>query len=70
MHDQFTLERDTKVIVHGLVSSTDLNGNLGVIYSFDKKKRRYAVLMIGKKCTVLIKPINLDIYFSNGNESI
>ena len=69
-HDQFTLERDTKVVIHGLVSSTDLNGNLGVIYSFDKKKRRYAVLMVGKGCTVLIKPINLDIYFSNGNESI
>ena len=61
--NQFILETGTTVVVHGLVSSTDLNGSIGRICSFDKEKRRYAV-SVGKKKTVSIKPINLNTVFT------
>ena len=62
-HNQFILETGTKVVVHGLVSSVDLNGSIGIICSFDKEKRRYAVSVETKKTAVSIKPINLNIVF-------
>ena len=61
--NQFILETGTTVVVHGLVSSTDLNGSIGRICSFDKEKRRYAVSVEIKKTSVSIKPINLNIVF-------
>ena len=61
--NHFILEKGTLVVVHGLVSSTDLNGKNGLICSFDKEKRRYAVSIEKTKKTVLIKPINLNIVF-------
>merc|ERR1711865_398171 len=61
--DQFILERGTTVVVHGLVSSTDLNGSIGIIRSFDKEKRRYGVSMEKKKTAMSIKPTNLNIAF-------
>ena len=60
---QFILEAGTTVVVHGLVSSADLNGSIGIIHSFDKEKRQYAV-SVGKKKIVSIKPINLNIVFT------
>ena len=62
--NQFILETGTMVVVHGLVSSTDLNGSIGIIRSFDKEKSRYAVSMETKKTHVSIKPINLNIAFA------
>ena len=62
--NQFILETETTVVVHGLVSSTDLNGIIGRICSFDKEKRRYAVSVEIKKTYVSIKPINLNIVFT------
>ena len=62
--NQFILEMGTTVVVHGLVSSTDLNGSIGIICSFDKEKCRYGVSMEKKKTAVLIKPINLDVVFT------
>ena len=50
-------------MVHGLVSSIDLNGAIGNIRLFDKEKRRYAVFVEEKKTDVLIKPINLNVVF-------
>ena len=61
--NQFILETGTKVVVHGLVSSIDLNGAIGIIRLFDKEKRRYAVFVEEKKTNVLIKPINLNVVF-------
>ena len=61
--NQFILEAGTSVVVHGLVSSTDLNGSIGFICLFDKEKRRYAVSVGKKKAAVSIKPINLNIVF-------
>jgi len=63
VHDQFILDAGTTVVVHGLVASKALNGRTGIIRSFDKEKRRYAVLMGTKEAPVLIKPINLKIAF-------
>ena len=62
--NQLILEMGTKVEVHGLVSSTDLNGSIGIIRSFDKEKRRYAVSVRKKKTPVSIKPINLNVVFT------
>ena len=62
--NQFILETGTTIMVHGLVSSTDLNGNIGTIRSFDKEKRRYAVSVGKKKNAVTIKPINLHVVFA------
>ena len=64
--NQFILETGTMVVVHGLVSSKDLNGRHGIISSFDKKKRRYVVNVEKKKTAVLIKPINLSVIFISG----
>ena len=64
VHDQFILETGTAVAVHGLVSSKDLNGSIGIIQSFDKEIRRYAVSVGTKKAPVLIKPINLNVVFA------
>ena len=61
---QFILEAGTTVVVHGLVSSTDLNGSIGIICLFDKEKGRYAVSVGKKKTTVSIKPINLNVVFT------
>ena len=62
--NQFILEAGTAVVVHGVVSSTDSNVRIGIIDSFDKEKRLYAVSLVGKKKTsVSIKPINLDVFF-------
>ena len=60
---QLIFEEGTKVVLHGLVSSKDLNGTTGIILSFDKDKHRYAV-EVGKKAGVLIKPINLNVVFA------
>ena len=62
--NQFILETGTTVVVHGVVSSVDLNGSTGIIRSFDKEKRRYAVRVGNKKSTVSIKPINLNVVFN------
>ena len=62
-HNQCILETGTMVEVHGLLSSIDLNGSIGIICSFDKEKRRYAVSVEKKKTAVLIRPINLYIAF-------
>ena len=62
--NQFILEPGTTVVVHGLVSSADLNSSIGIIRSFDKEKRRYAVSVGKKKTAVSIKPINLNVVFS------
>ena len=62
--NQFVLETGTTVMVHGLVSSTDLNGGIGIICAFDNKKHRYAVSMENKKTAVSIKAINLDVVFT------
>ena len=62
--NQFILEAGTSVVVHGLVSSADLNGSIGFICSFDKEKRRYAVSVGKKKAAVSIKPINLNVDFT------
>ena len=62
--NQFILERGTTVVVHGLVSSTNLNGSIGIIRSFDKEKLRYAVSVGKKKTDVSIKPVNLNIAFA------
>ena len=62
LHNQFILEKGTKVVVHGLISSTDLNGSTGIICSFNREKQRYAV-KTRKKSTVLIKSSNLNIVF-------
>ena len=63
VQNQLIFEEGTKVVLHGLVSSKDLNGTTGIIHSFDKEKHRYAV-EVGKKAAVLIKPINLDVVFA------
>ena len=63
-HNQCILETGTTVVVHGLVSSTDLNGSIGIIRLFDKEKQRYAVSVGKKKTTVSIKPINLNVVFA------
>ena len=62
--NQFILGTGTMVVVHGLVSSTDLNGSNGIIRSFDIEKRRYGVSVGKKKSAVSIKPMNLNIVFS------
>ena len=62
--NQFILEAGTTVVVHGLVSSKDLNGSIGIICLFDKEKHRYAVSVGKKKTTVSIKPINLNVVFT------
>ena len=62
--NQFILETGTTIMVHGLVSSTDLNGSIGFICSFDKEKRRYAVSVGKKKTAVSIRPINLNVDFT------
>ena len=62
--NQFILEKGTMVVVHGLVSRTDLNGSIGMLCSFDKNNRRYAVSVRKKKTIVSIKPINLNVVFS------
>ena len=51
-------------MVHGLVSSIDLNGSSGIIRLFDKEKRQYAVSVGKKKTAVSIKPINLNVVFA------
>ena len=61
--NQFILGWGTKVVVHGLIRSTDLNGSIVIIQSFDKEKRQYAVI-VGDKKTLSIKPINLKIVFT------
>ena len=59
-HNQFILETGTAVMIHGVVSSADLNnGSIGIIRSFDKETRLYAVYMGKKKTVASIKPINL-----------
>ena len=63
-HNQCILETGTTVVVHGLVSSADLNGSIGIIRLFDKEKQRYAVSVGKKKTTVSIKPINLNVVFA------
>ena len=62
--NQFILEKGTMVVVHGLVSRTDLNGSIGMLCSFDKNNRRYAVSVRKKMTIVSIKPINLNIVIS------
>ena len=63
-HKQFILETGTKkVVVHGLVSSVDLNGSIGIICLFVKEQCRYAVSVETKKTAVLIKPNNLNVFF-------
>ena len=63
LHNQLIFEKGTKVVlVHGLISSTDLNGSIGIICSFNKEKQRY-VVMTRNESTVLIKSINLNIVF-------
>ena len=62
--NQFILEAGTTVVVHGLVSSKDLNGSIGIICLFDKEKHRYAVSVGKKNTTVSIKPINLNVVFT------
>ena len=62
--NQFILEAGTAVVVHGLVSSADLNGSIGFICSFDEEKHRYAVSVGKKKTAVSIKPINLNVDFT------
>ena len=64
VHDQFILDAVTTVVVHGLVASKALNGRTGIIRSFDKEKRRYAVSVEKKKNTLSIKPINLKVVFT------
>ena len=64
--NQFILETGTRVKVQGLASSTYLNGIIGIIRSFDKEKRLYAVSVsveTMKTFVVPIKPINLNVYF-------
>ena len=63
-HNQFILETGTAVVVHGLVSSTDLNGSVGFICAFDEEKHRYAVSVGKKETAVSIKPINLNVDFT------
>ena len=62
--NQFILEAGTMVVVHGVVSSKDLNDSIGIIRSFDKKKIRYAVSVRTKKTAVSIKPVNLSVVFN------
>ena len=62
--NQFILETGTRVKVQGLASLR--NGIIGIIRSFDKEKRLYAVsVSVGtmKTFVVPIKPINLNVYF-------
>ena len=64
--NQFILETGTKVVEHGL------NGSIGIIRSFDREKRLYAVsvsVRTMKTFVVSIKPINLNVYFDQ-NRSI
>ena len=61
--NQFILGWGTKVVVHGSISLTDLNGCIVIIQSFDKEKRQYAVI-VGDKKTLSINPINLKIVFT------
>ena len=63
-HNQCILETGTTVVVHGLVSSIDLKGSIGIIRLFDKEKQRYAVSVGKKKTTVSIKPMNLNVVFT------
>ena len=60
--NQFILETGTKVVEHGL------NGSIGIIRSFDKQKRQYAVSVEKKKTAVSIKPINLNVVFPQKNQ--
>ena len=62
--NQFILEAGTTVVVHGLVSSKDLNGSIGIICLFDKEEHRYAVSVGKKKTAGSIKPINLNVVFT------
>ena len=70
--NQFILETGTRVVVQGLVLLSDLNGSIGIIRSFDREKRLYAVsvsVRTMKTFVVSIKPINLNVYFDQ-NRSI
>ena len=62
--NQFILEKGTTIMVHGLVSSTNLNGSIGIIRSFHKEKCRYAISVGKKKTAVSIKPSNLNVVFN------
>ena len=49
-----------RIMLQGLVSRADLNGQCGLVLSFDADEGRYAVQMESDGETVALKPSNLS----------